>query len=291
MSVGSTQTRAAVVLLAPFLTIFAVFMAFPLVQAVWLAFQQTHGPGYTRFVGFDNFAFLVSDRLFWKAAANTAVFAIASLLTQIPIALGLAMLLNRPDIRGRALFRLIFFSPSLVGLVFVAVLFGLIFEKRTGLLNVVLHAAFGFDLEFQWLQEYIMPALVIAALWLYVGFNMVFFLAALQNVSRDLLEAATIDGASSWGRFRHVTMPAIRPVASFLVLLSLIGSFQLFELPYILLRGPGPDNQGLTVVMYLYQTGFDAGDLGYASAIGWMIAMLLAVFAVGHRFLAKYEEG
>jgi ABC-type sugar transport system permease subunit len=127
---------------------------------------------------------------------------------------------------------------------------------------------------------FVMPALIIAALWMYVGFNMVYFLAALQNVSRELLEAATVDGANAWHRFRHVTIPAIRPIATFVVLLSLIGSFQLFELPWVLLGGAGPDNQGLTVVMYLYQTGFQTNDLGYASAIGWVIALILFAFAL-----------
>ncbi len=290
MNHHAAQSRAAYLFLTPFLALFVVFLIYPLVQSLWLAFQQTHGPSITRYVGLDNFKSIAVDRLFWKAFWNTAVFALASVCIQLPIALGLAMLLNRPDVRGRAFFRLIFFSPALVGLVFVAVLFGLIFEKRTGLLNVTLHAVAGFDPEFPWLQQYVMPALIIAALWLYAGFNMVFFLAALQNVSRDLLEAATVDGAGPLRRFLHVTLPAIRPVGSFLVLLSLIGSFQLFELPYILLGGGGPDNQGLTVVMYLYQAGFDAGDLGYASAIGWTIAILLGGFAVAQRYVSALDE-
>ena len=200
------------------------------------------------------------------------------------------MLLNRPDIKGRAIFRLIFFSPSLVGLVFVAAIFSLIFEKRTGLLNVALHQLIGFNLDFPWLQEHVMAAMVIAALWIYVGFNMVYFLAALQNVNPELVEAAMVDGAGWWRRFWHITVPAIRPVAAFVVLLSIIGSFQLFELPFILLNGPGPDNQGLTVVMYLFQVGFQQGDLGYASAIGWMLAVLLGLFAVGQQLIARREE-
>jgi ABC-type sugar transport system permease subunit len=119
---------------------------------------------------------------------------------------------------------------------------------------------------------------------------MVYFLAALQNVDGELVEAAMVDGAGWWYRFRHITLPAIRPVGTFVVLLSIIGSFQLFELPYILLSGPGPDNQGLTVVMYLFQVGFQQGDLGYASAIGWMLAVLLGLFAVGRQVLVRRAE-
>lgn len=279
--------------IAPFVILFAVFMIYPLCYSVVLAFQQTHGPSTAAFVGFDNFAFLFGDELFWKAVRNTFFFAAGSVFLQLPCSLGLALLMNRPDLKGRSFFRLIFFSPSLVGLVFVGVIFALIFEKRTGLLNVILfRLTFGlFDPDFPWLQEYAMPALILAALWMYTGFNMIYFLAALQNVSRDLLEAAMVDGATAWDRFVHVIVPAIRPVAVFVLLLSLIGSFQLFELPYLLLGGGGEDNQGLTVVMYLYQVGFNSNnDLGLASAIGWLLAMLLGFFALVNFFVIKRGE-
>ena len=282
--------RAPYLFMSPFLLLFIAFTAYPLLRSMTLSLQQTFGPRATRFVGVDNFWFLFSDPRFWKALTNTAVFTAGSILIQLPCSLGLAMLLNRPNIRGRAFFRLIFFSPSLVGLVFVAMIFSLIFEKRTGLLNVALHQAFGFNVDFPWLQEYVMPALILASLWMYVGFNMIYFLAALQNVSRELLEAAEIDGAGPFSRFIHITLPAISPVGSFVVLLSLIGGFQLFELPYILLNGPGPNSQGLTVVMYLFQTGFETGDLGYASAIGWVLAVLLILFAVCQRVFATARE-
>ena len=277
--------------LSPFLVTLAVFLAWPLFQSILLSFQQTYGPKTSAWVGFANFNFLLHDPLFWKALRNTVLFACGSVFLQLPLSLGLALLLNRPGLRGRAFFRLIFFAPSLVGLVFVGLLFGLMFEKRSGLVNTLLHGVFpAFNPEFAWLQEYVMPSLIIAALWLYVGFNMVYFLAALQNVPEELMEAASLDGAGPWQRFRHVVLPEILPVVSFVVLLSLLGSFQLFELPFILLGGPGPDNRGLTVVMYLYQTGFVTGDLGYASAIGWMLAFILGTFALIHRLWLRKEE-
>lgn len=277
--------------LSPFLVTITVFLAWPLVQSMLMSFQQTYGPKTSSWVGLANFKFLLGDPLFWKALRNTALFACGSVFLQLPLSLALALLLNRPGLRGRAFFRLIFFAPSLVGLVFVGLLFGLMFEKRSGLVNTLLHAMFSsFNPEFAWLQEYVMPSLIIAALWLYVGFNMVYFLAALQNVPEELMEAASLDGAGPWQRFRHVVLPEILPVVSFVTLLSLLGSFQLFELPFILLGGPGPDNRGLTIVMYLYQTGFVTGDLGYASAIGWMLAFILGSFALVHRLWLKKEE-
>jgi ABC-type sugar transport system permease subunit len=135
----------------------------------------------------------------------------------------------------------------------------------------------------KWLQNpaMVMPALVLTSLWMYVGFNMIYFLAALQNVEKDLLEAAQVDGANAFQRFVHVTLPTIKPVAIFVLVLSTIGSFQLFELPFVLLQqGAGPDNAGLTVVMYLYINGFDAGDLGYASTVGWTLALLILLVSM-----------
>lgn len=273
-------SRAAYFFLAPFLLLFLGFTVYPLAKAVILTFQQTYGPGSAVFVGLENFRFLIADPRFWTALGNTTFYALASVAVQMPVALGLALLLNHPQVRGKAIFRLIFFSPSLVGIVFVAMLFSLIFEQRTGLLNGVLHALFGFDLEFPWLETYTMPAMIIAGLWMYAGFNMIYFLAALQSVDKTLLEAAEIDGAGVWQRFHHVTLPHIMPVTSFVIILSLIGSFQLFELPYILLDGPGSEDRGLTIVMYLFQTGFEVGDLGYASAIGWALTLVLLLFGV-----------
>ncbi len=264
------------ILLAPFLAVSLVFLAYPIAQSLILSTQQTFGPAHTRFVGLANFRNILADPLFWQALRNTLAFTAGSVFIQIPLSLGLALLLDRPGLRGRAVLRAIFFAPVLVGVVFVAMIFGVMFEKRTGLVNQLLHTAIGWDLDFPWLQRYVMPALILAALWQYVGFNMVYFLGALQGVRRELIEAATIDGAGPWRRFVHVIIPQIRPVGTFIVLLSIVGSFQLFELPYVLLNGTaGPDNRGLTLVMYLYQMGFDQGDLGYASAVGWLLAVIL----------------
>lgn len=286
----SRPAFGAYTLLAPFLLLFGLFTAYPISKSLLLSTQQTFGPGTAVSVGLDNYRAIFRDPLFWKALFNTTVFTLGSVFIQLPLSLGLAILLNRPGLRGRAFFRLVFFAPSLVGLVFVAMIFSLVLEKRTGLLNRVLHSAFGFPLDFPWMQQYVMAALIIAALWMYVGFNMVYFLAALQNVSRDLEEAAQIDGAGPWHRFRNVTLPAIAPVGAFVVLLSIIGSFQLFELPWIMFTGPGYDNRGLTVVMYLYQAGFEVGDLGYASAVGWILAVVLILAAGLNRLLLRGSE-
>jgi len=280
--------------LTPFLLAFSAFIAWPVVRSLILAFEQTFGPKTTVFVGGLNFRFMFHDPMFWTAVGNTLLFAVASVLIQVPVALGLALLLNRPDLRGRRLFRVIFFSPSIVGLAFVAIIFSLLLERRTGFVNGSLHHLFpAWDPDFPWLEHYVMPSLIAAALWLSAGFYMVYFLAALQNVPGELLDAANIDGASPWQRFRHVTLPEIRPVLNLIVLLVMTGSLQLFEIPYVLYNetaGNGPANRALTIVTYHFQTGFRSGDLGYASAIGWVLTLVLVGFALLQRRLTRREE-
>ncbi len=288
---GAQPRLAPWLFLSPFLLVFLVFTAYPLVQAMVLSLQQTFGPQHTRFVGLRNFQFLLSDPLFWTALKNTLVYSLGSLLIQLPLSLGLALLLETPGLRGGRLYRVILFSPSLVGVSFAAMIFAVIFEKRTGLLNVALHRTIGWNLDFAWLERHVMPALIVASLWMWVGFNMTYFSAALKNVRRDLLEAAEIDGAGPLRRFLHVTIPEISPVAGFVVLLSMIGSFQLFELPYLLLNSTaGPGNRGMTIVLYLYQTGFENSDLGYASAIGWVLGLLLITMTVFQRLVVRRSE-
>ncbi len=299
---------APYVLIAPFLVLFAVFTLVPLLQAVPLATHHTFGPSASQYVGLEKFSQALHDPRFWKAMRNTLVFTCGSVFIQLPIALGLAMLLNKPGIIGRGFFRLLFFSPQLVGLVFVAVLASVMFQKQKGLVNSLL--ANGADwlrglpflhgeawlpsrsvlLGIPWLETLALPTLIITALWMYAGFNMVYFLAALQNVPRELEEAAMIDGAGPWKRFTNVVLPSIRPVGIFVVLLSVIGSIQVFELAYIMLReGVGVQDKGLTLVTYLFKSGFEVGDLGYATAIGWVIAVMLAAAATTQRVLQRRE--
>ncbi len=136
----------------------------------------------------------------------------------------------------------------------------------------------------------VMPTLVLITLWLFTGFNMIYFIAALQSVDKGLYEAAEIDGASSFQKFLHVTLPGIKPVAVFVVIMSTIGSLQLFELPYVLLGGPGPNQAGLTIVMYLYQTGFETGNLGYASAIGWVLVIIIMSVSLFQLWLGRSKK-
>jgi ABC-type sugar transport system permease subunit len=284
LSASLSRRAAPYVFLMPFAVSFFVFTAYPVVRSLILAFSITYGPKAQVFVGLANFFFMFSDPDFYRAVENTAIFTLGSVFVQLPVSLGLALLLNEAFLRFRNWFRFTFFSPYLLGPVFSAVLFSIVFAPQYGLFNRALdlvmpralEAATGVNIETSWLDKgpLVMPALILTALWMYAGFNMVYFLAALQAVDQQLYEAAEVDGANAWQRFLQVTLPGIKPVLVFVVVLSVIGSFQLFELPWFILRTPpGPEQAGLTIVMYLYQRGFVTGDLGYASAVGWVLAL------------------
>jgi len=293
------KTRARIapyLFLLPYFVITAVFFLYPLAYATFLSFQQTAGPGRRAFVGLSNFSFILHDPDFRTALWNTIVFTIFSIFLQLPLSLGLALLLNARKDRLKGFFRLALFSPNLVGQVFVGILFIMLFTPRYGLFNQFLHSlfspliggwiksAFGTSiLELSWrsVPTLVMPAIVIASLWMYVGFNMIYFLAALQNVDQNLIDAARIDGAGPGNVFLHVTLPAITPVATFVVVVSTIGSFQLFELPYTLLeQNFGPKNSGLTIVGYLWNNGINTGDFGMGAAVGWVLTFIILAISL-----------
>lgn len=291
---GAPNQLFPYLMLAPYFVTTIIFFIYPLGYAAVLAFQQTDGPSRKLIVGFSNFRFVLTDPDFRRAFWNTTLFTIASIALQLPLSLAMAMLLNSRTGRLKGVFRLIIFAPNLVGQVFVGILFAMLFTPRYGLFNNLLQALFGWGLEEQWLSDpnLVMPAIIIASLWLYVGFNMIYFLAALQNVDQSLVEAARIDGAGPGNIFIHVIVPAIMPVATFVIVTSTIGSFQLFELPYTLLQnnnsGYGADNSGLTIVGYLYRAAFDSGDLGTGAAVGWILTLVIfAAALIQIRFASK----
>jgi ABC-type sugar transport system permease subunit len=258
------QRRAPYLFLLPEIAVLGIFFFWPLWQSLTLSFHVTAGTHARRFVGLDNYRFLIlHDRLFWLAVINTIAYTSAFLLVQIPASLGLAMLLNRRDVRGKSIFRFCFFSTYLVGQVFMAVIFFALLGRET---NV------------GWLTRpaLALPATLLAGWSLSIGYAMIYFLAALQTVDENLREAAVLDGAGTWAVFWNVILPGVKPVLIFLVVVGTIWGFQLFELPYVLFQGPGPNYRALTIVMYLYSTAFERGDLGYSAAIGWLLVLLLS---------------
>jgi ABC-type sugar transport system permease subunit len=278
------QQRAAPYLFVlPFLVLFGVFFLYPLVNSLVLSARQFVGPRVSRPVGLGNYAFMLRDVGFWLSVLNTFVFATLFLAIELPLSLGLAVLLNSRRVRFRGVFRFAFFSPYLVGSVFASVIFMLLLTPRSGLINRAIGAVLpwvGSDINWRGNALLAMPAVVLAALWLSTGQAMIYLLAALQAVDRELYEAAAVDGAGRWARFRHVTLPGVRPVLSFLVLAGTIYALQLFELPFVLFQGFGPRSSAMTVVGYLFANGFINQDIGYASAVGWVLVLLISLVTV-----------
>lgn len=275
------SSKAPWLFLSPFLLIFTVFLLYPIVRSIILSFQQTAGPGATHWVGLANYQFLIGDRLFWLACLNTIAFTVGFIVVQVPLSLGLALLLNRKDVRARSFFRFAFFATHLFGSVFIAVVFNVILGSRDGPINRVYGLLAPGEESIAFLSEptLVLPILLVAALWISVGYGMIYLLAALQSVGRELYDAADVDGAGPVGRFLHVTLPGIRPVLVFLILIGTIGGLQLFEMPYVLYQGDGPGRRALTIVGYLFAIGFTVGDLGYASAVGWVLVLLIGFIA------------
>ena len=273
------QKIAPYLFIAPFYILFAIFMGYPLISSLIMSFYEMRGFQSRIFVGFGNFTDLFQDPIFWKSLWNTVYFALGTLILQLPIALLLAILLNSKLVKGKNFLRLAFFTPVLVAGVFVAIIFNLIFDQRAGLIN---NEFVLFGKEIGWLsnESYVMPAVILTGVWQWAGFNMIYFLAGLQGIRQELYEAAAVDGANWWQSFVHITLPSLRPVIAFVFVVSMIGSFQLFDLPYILTNGGEPSDAGTTIVMYLYKNGFQFMRLGYAATIGWVLFIIIAIISI-----------
>jgi ABC-type sugar transport system permease subunit len=273
------QKIAPYLFIAPFYILFVVFMGYPLISSLVMSLYEMRGFQSRIFVGIGNFIDLFGDPIFWKSLKNTAYFAAGTLTLQLPIALLLAILLNSKFVRGKNFLRLAFFAPVLVAGVFVAIIFNIVYDERAGLVN---NEFLIWGKEIGWLNEenYVMPAIILTGVWQWAGFNMIYFLAGLQGIRQELYEAAAVDGANWWQAFLHVTLPSLRPVIAFVFVVSMIGSLQLFDLPYILTNGGEPADAGSTIVMYLYKNGFQFMRLGYAATIGWVLFFIIAIISI-----------
>jgi multiple sugar transport system permease protein len=271
-------------LLAPFLVLFAVFGLFPLLFSLYLAFhhwEPTSGLGAMDWVGLGNFAFALQDEWFWKSLGNTLWLGLASALPQHLVAVPLAVLLNSMAQRQRDTVVGLYFLPYITSTVAIAILFAVLFSTDYGVINAALKLI-GLlpGAPIDWLNDpdRLKPAIALVVFWRFVGFNTVLYLAALQTIPKDLYEAATLDGAGRWQQFLHITLPGLRAMLVFGVTLSVIGSLQIFEEPFILTGGRGGNDQaGMSSAVYLYRLAFDFNDFGAASAMAWLLFLLLAL--------------
>lgn len=275
-------------LIAPYLLHVAVFVLFPVVFSVVLTFHSWNIISPMKYVGFENYAHLLKDRLFWTALWNTVRFLLVHIPLQIVIALALAEFLNGP-IRGRAFFRASFFLPVIVSGVVVTILWQQLLSFNAGMINNLL-TGIGIP-KVPWLEspDVAMYAIALMATWKNVGLYVILFLVGLQSVPEQYYEAAELEGATHWQQFRFITLPMINPTIFLVVVLSTIGGFSLFIEPYIMTEG-GPLNSTLSAVMYIYRQAFQYYHMGYSATLGVCFALLiLAVVAVQKRYVEQKE--
>ena len=285
----SRQSRAAWILALPFLLLFSVFTAWPVISSLYMSFtdiksRDLRSPFAVSFVGLDNYARVFSDETFRKSALNTAYFVIIGVPLTLGIALAAAVALDKGITRFRTLFRVGYYTPVVTSIVAVAVVWRFLLQPDSGLVNTVLGwvGINGPD----WLGSTTtsMPSLIVMASWRNFGTAMIIFLAGLQSVPVMLHEAAAIDGASTWQRFRHITVPLLRPTLLFVTVTTGIGYLQFFEEPFVMTKG-GPLDSTISMSMYTYKQ-FGFGNYGFAASMSYVLfVIIVALTAIQFRFL------
>ncbi len=283
--------RVAFFFLAPALIAIGVFFFVPVIAALILSFTDFDiyslaNLDYARFVGLKNYTRIFEDPLFWKALKNTFYFLIIGGPLSIAVSLAAALLLNSKLVRFKTFFRLAYFSPVVTTLVAIAVVWRFVYHPRYGLLNYAL-SWFGVP-QIDWLGDptWAMPAIILMAVWKNFGYNMIIFIAGLQNISQELYEAASIDGASAWQQFKSITIPMLAPTTLFISVITMIGYFQLFAEPYVMTQG-GPLNSTLSIVYYMYQMGFRWWSMGYSAALAFVLFGIILIASLIQSRLQK----
>jgi len=280
---------------APAMIAIAVFFVVPVVAALAMSFTDFDIYALAdlknlRVVGLDNYASLLTTPLFWQALANTGFFVVVGVPLSMAASLGAALLLNSPLVKLRGLFRTALFAPVVTTLVAVAVVWRYLLHARYGLINHGL-SALGID-PIDWLgsPHLAMPAIALMSVWKNFGYNMIILLAGLQAIPRDLYEAASIEGASRWQQLRHITLPSLAPMLLMVAILTTAGHFQLFAEPYVMTQG-GPAQRTVTVLYFMYEEGFKWWSLGSASAVAFLLFIIMFAFTLLQMRVARRSGG
>ncbi len=278
-----SQQPEAYLFLLPGLLGFLVFVAVPIVSSFGLSFVDWNLLSPPEFVGLSNYVQLITqDNIFHTVLGNTLFYTITIVPLQLLVGLLLAAALNQA-IRGISFYRVIYFMPVVTNIVAAALVFQWLLNRDFGIVSAwiwQLAESTGWSIQPpDWLNNsaWAKPAVVLLTVWKNVGFTMVIYLASLQNVPKVLYDAAEVDGANGWQRFRFVTIPLISPTTFFLLVIQMIGAFQLFAEPYVLTRG-GPAQATLSIVYYIYQNAFQFQRMGKAAAIAWILFGIIFVF-------------
>jgi multiple sugar transport system permease protein len=275
------STRAAYFFLAPALSAIFIFFFIPVIAAFIISLTDFDiyalGDYSTvRFIGFTNYIKLFDDPLFWTALKNTFYYVITASPLSIAVSLGAAILLNSKLIKLKGIFRLSYFIPVVTTLVAVAIVWRFIYHPKFGIMNYFLS---WFNINpIDWLGDpfWAMPAIILMSVWKNFGYNMIIFIAGLQNIPEDLYEAADMEGANGFQKFKSITLPMLAPTTLFVSIITMIGFFQLFAEPYIMTQG-GPLNSTLSIVQYMYQEGFRWWNMGYSASIAFVLFFIIFI--------------
>jgi multiple sugar transport system permease protein len=282
------ERRSGWLLTAPYSAFLIAFAIYPVVFALVLVFMRWDLVTSPTFAGADNVRLLATDARFWRAVANTFIFLAIHVPLQIATALALALALNR-QLAGRGFWRAAFFLPVVISGAVVAILWSNLYANDVGLINRLL-TKIGLS-PVPWLTDprTAMPAIAVMVTWKNVGFYVIIYLAGLQYIARSCQEAIALEGATSWQRFRYLTLPSLLPQTILVVTLSTINGFQLFIEPYVM-TGGGPLRRTYSVVLYLYNNAFSYQKMGYAATIGVALALIIgAVVFVQRRVIGRAE--
>ncbi len=264
--------------IAPNLMLFTVFVFFPLLYAAYISVHQWSLIDTPEFVAAKNYTRLVSDGQFWQALKNTVIYSVATVPTSLFLGLMLAIGLNR-NLVARSLLRSLYFLPVVVSSVATAVIAAWLFNDNYGIVNALLRKIGVGPIAWLSTPQWALPSIIITTLWVRIGFCMVVYLAALQSISPSYYEAARMDGATRLQQFWFVTWPLLRPTTFLLLILNVIYSFQVFDLIYVM-TGGGPGFSTTMVVQYIYQAAFASGEMGYASAMGMVLFVMILIFTL-----------
>lgn len=264
--------------IAPNIALFTAFSFLPLLYAVYISLHDWMLIGEPSFIGIGNYLRLCQDLLFWRALANTLLYAAGTVPTGMAIGLLLALALNR-HLPARSLLRSLYFLPLVVSAVATGTIAAWIFNDNYGVLNAILARVSGPRIVWLSSPHWALPSLILTTLWVRVGFCMVVYLAALQSIPQMYYEAARIDGALALTQFRHITLPLLKPATFLLLVLSVIYSFHVFDLIYVM-TGGGPGFSTTMLVQYIFRSAFVTSEMGYASAVGVALYGLILSFTI-----------
>jgi raffinose/stachyose/melibiose transport system permease protein len=279
----------ALIFLPPALTLFTLFVIVPIVEAGWYGFYNWNGlAALNNFVGFENYRQLFGNKVFGHALINNLLIIIVSLTIQLPLALAMAVLLS-DRLFGAVTFRMLFFLPYILAEVAAGLIWRFMFDGDYGPISHAWQTMGGDPLFILADRNWAFAAVLTVIVWKYFGFHMMLYIAGLQSIDPNLYEAAAIDGATGWQRFRHITLPGLKPMILLSVFFSILGSLHFFDM-VVSLTGGGPLNSTHTIVSFLYYFGVGRMRIGFGSAVGVILFVLCATVALGYKRLLMRDD-